>query len=130
LGLNNPNLLNAFAQFIREEYEVSPGFVTYNLVRFVELFRQEGMTLDGVTIMTPFNSIGYQMSPSREASEACLASLSKSNVIAMSLLAGGYLTLDQALEYLQRLPQHVGVAVGASTRQHAEDTFNRLRGLK
>jgi hypothetical protein len=48
----------------------------------------------------------------------------------MSLLAGGYLTLDQALQYLQSLPQHVGVAVGASTRQHAEDTFNRLRALK
>lgn len=130
LGLNNLNLLNAFAQFIREQYEVSPGFVTYNLVRFVELFRQEGMALEGVTIMTPFNSIGYQMSPSREASETCLASLSKSNVIAMSLLAGGYLTLNQALEYLQTLPQHVAVAVGASTRQHAEDTFNRLRALK
>jgi hypothetical protein len=130
LGLGNFNLLDAFAQFIREEYHVSPGFVTYNLVRFVELFRQQRMTLEGITIMTPFNSIGYQMSPSRQACETCLSSLSESNVIAMSLLAGGYLTLDQAIEYLQNLSRHVGVAVGVSTRQHAEETFNRLRTLK
>jgi len=88
LGLGNVNLLDAFARFIREKYHTSPGFVTYNLVRLADLFRQEGLTLDGLTIMAPFNSIGYQMSPSREACEASLSSLSGSKVIAMSLLAG------------------------------------------
>ena len=130
LGLGNLSLLDAFARLIREEYHLSPGFVTYNLARFVELFRQEEMTLKDVTIMTPFNSIGYQMSPSRQACETCLSSLSESNVIAMSLLAGGYLSLDQAVEYLRSLSRRVGVAVGVSTRQHAEETFSRLRTLK
>jgi len=129
LGLGNINLLDAFARLIREDWRMSPGFVTYNLVRFLELFRQEGMTLEGVTIMTPFNSIGYQMSPSREACEKCLTSLSGSNVIGMSLMAGGYLTLKQALEYLRNLAGHIGVAVGVSTRQHAEETFSQLKTL-
>jgi len=68
LGLRNVRMLGAFAQHIREKYHASPGFVTYNLVRFVEVFRQAGLALKDITIMTPFNSIGYQMSQSRQSS--------------------------------------------------------------
>lgn len=129
LGLGNLGLLDSFARYIREKYHASPGFVTYNLVRFVELFRKAGMTLEGITIMTPFNSIGFQMSPSRESCEACLSFLSESNVIAMSIMAGGYLTLDQAVEYLRGISANLGVAVGVSSTQHAEQTFMKLRTL-
>jgi hypothetical protein len=45
----------------------------------------------------------------------------------MSILAGGYLTLDQAIGYVRTLPNISGIAVGASTRQHAQKTFKRLR---
>lgn len=129
LGLGNIGLLDSFAQYIREKYHVSPGFVTYNLVSFVEGFRQAGISLEGMTIMTPFNSIGYQMSASRQSCEALLPSLSGSEVIAMSVMAGGYLTLDQAVEYLREISGKLGVAVGVSSRQHAVQTFMKLRNL-
>lgn len=127
LGLRDNQLLDAFAQHIREKYHARPGFVTYNLVTFVELFTKAGLTLEDVVIMTPFNSIGYQMSPSRQSSEACLSSLPKSNLIAMSIMAGGYLTVEHTLDYLRTLPKLSGVAVGVSSREHAEDTFKRLK---
>jgi hypothetical protein len=129
LGLQDVHLLDAFAQHIREKYHVSPGFVTYNLVRFVELFRKAGLVLEDLVIMTPFNSIGYQMSPSRQSCETYLSSLSESNVIAMSIMAGGYLTLEQAFEYVRGISRFSGVAVGVSSRQHTQETFTRLGTL-
>ena len=76
--------------------------------------------------MTPFNSIGFQMSPSREACELCLSGLSDADVIAMSIMAGGYLNLDQAFQYLRTLPKLSGVAIGASSKEHAEETFRKF----
>jgi len=129
LGFQEPQLLNLFAQHVRENYHVRPGFVTYNLVRFVDLFRDAGLSLKDVTIMTPFNSIGFQMSPSREACELCLSGLSEADVIAMSTMAGGYLDLDQAFQYLRTLPRLSGIAIGVSSKEHAKETFTKLRML-
>jgi hypothetical protein len=130
LGLRDVHLLDSFAQDVREEYHASPGFVTYNLVRFVELFRREGLELDDLTIMTPFNSVGYQMSTTRNACEECLASLSGTNLIAMSIMAGGYLKLDEAIDYLLTLPNLSGVAVGTSSKEHAHESFTRLKAIR
>jgi hypothetical protein len=129
LGLRDVHLLDASARHIREKYHVSPGFVTYNLVSFVELFRKAELALEDVVIMAPFNNVGYQMSPSRDSCEACLSSLPESNLIAMSIFAGGYLSLESALDYLRSLPRLPGVAVGVSSKRHAEETFTKLKSL-
>jgi hypothetical protein len=127
LGLRNVHLLGAFAQHIRERYHASPGFVTYNLVRFVEVFREAGLALKDTTIMTPFNSIGYQMSQSRQSCEDCLSVLNEGDVIAMSIMAGGYSKLDEAVNYISGLPKLFGVAVGVSSEEQARGTFAKLR---
>jgi len=129
LGLHNVRMLDAFAQHIREKYHANPGFVTYNLVRFVEVFRQAGLVLEDMTIMTPFNSIGYQMSQSRQSCEDCLSDLDEGDVIAMSIMAGGYSKLDDAVNYVSGLPKLSGVAAGVSSEEHARDTFSKLRSM-
>ena len=129
LGLQETNLLNLFAQHIQDSYNVRPGFVTYNLARFVGLSEEAGLSLKDVVIMTPFNSLGYQMSPSRNSCEASLSSLREGLVIAMSIMAGGYLNLDQATEYIRTLPNLSGIAVGVSSREHAQATFTKLRDV-
>lgn len=129
LGLRDVQLLDTFAQHIREKYHASPGFVTYNLVSFVELFRKAGLTMKDVAIMTPFNSVGYQMSPSRQSCEACLSDLPKTDLIAMSIMAGGYLKFDEAIDYICSLPNLSGVAAGVSSIEHARNTFTRLRAI-
>jgi hypothetical protein len=42
-------------------------------------------------------------------------------------MAGGYLTLDRAPEYIRTLPNLSGIAVGVSSREHAQATFAELR---
>jgi len=126
LGFQETSLLDLFAQHVRENYHVRPGFVTYNFPRFIKLFEEAGLSLKDVVIMTPFNSLGYQMSPSRDSCEASLSSLREGHVIAMSIMAGGFIRLDQAVEYVRTLPKLSGVAVGASSREHARDTFAKL----
>jgi hypothetical protein len=129
LGFHETNPLNIFARHVRDNYEVRPGFVTYNLARFVRLFEDEGLSLKDVVIMTPFNSLGYQMSPSRDSCEESLSNLSQGDVIAMSILAGGFLNLDQAVDYLRTLPGLSGVAVGVSSKEHVCNTFSKLKEI-
>jgi hypothetical protein len=130
LGFRETHLLNLFAQHVRDNYHVSPGFVTYNLARFVRLFEEAGLSLKDIIIMTPFNSLGYQMSPSRDACESSLSSLRGAHVIAMSIMAGGYLRLDEATDYLSTLPNLSGIAVGVSSKEHAQETFTKLGTLR
>jgi hypothetical protein len=129
LGLQETHLLDLFVHHVRDNYHARPGFVTYNLSRFIETFREAQMPLEDIVIMTPFNSKGFQMSPSKESCETCLSQLSEGDVIAMSVMAGGYLRLDEAVSYLQSLPRLSGTAVGASTKEHAQETFTKLRAL-
>jgi len=69
------------------------------------------------------------MSPSRDSCEASLSSLREAHVIAMSVMAGGYLKLDEAIDYVRTLPNLFGVAIGVSSKEHARDTFTRLRTM-
>jgi hypothetical protein len=129
LGIGEIDLLGLFAQHVRDNYNVKPGFVTYNFPRLIGFFEAEGFSLNDVVLMTPFNSLGYQMSPSRDSCEASLSSLGEAHVIAMSIMAGGYLSLDQAFDYVRTLPELSGVAVGVSSKEHARESFTKLRVL-
>lgn len=125
------DLFEGFIEHIRDSGEhASPGFVTRNFARFVKFFREEALPLRDVVIMTPFNSIGFQMNPSREACETSLRNLgTEAEVIAMSILAAGYIQVDQAVEYFKTLKNLSGAAVGVSSKQHAKETFSKLRTL-
>jgi hypothetical protein len=129
VSLQAAHLVDYYMRHVRDEYHVKPGFVTRNLVRFVKFFEDFGLSLKDTVIMTPVNRAGFQMNPSKESCELCLSHIQDSDVIAMSILAGGYLTLDEAVEYLRSLPNLSGIVVGVSSKEHAEKTFTRLRTL-
>jgi hypothetical protein len=122
------DLLNSYIEHVHDNYHTNPGFVTRNFGTFVESF-QEKIPLKDVVIMAPFNAIGFQMNPSKQSCEKHLAELTNGNVIAVSVLAAGYLRLNDAIEYIKTLPNLSGVAVGVSSVEHAEDTFTVLRTL-
>ena len=122
-------MFESFIQHIRDKWHAVPGFVTRNFTSLVDLFREIDRPLRDIVIMSPFNSIGYQMNPSRQSCEACLSKMSEANVIAMSILAGWYISLDDATAYVKNLPNISGVAIGVSSIDHAETTFARLRKL-
>jgi hypothetical protein len=51
------------------------------------------------------------------------------NVIAMSILASGFLTLRDSLEYLREHPEIKSFVVGVSTQEHAMETFPEMRKI-
>lgn len=122
-------MFQSFSRHIRDKWHTVPGFVTRNFTKFVDLFSEMNQPLSDIVIMAPFNSIGYQMNPSRQSCEACLSKMSESNVIAMSILAGGYLSLDDAVSYIRNFSNVSGVAIGVSSLDHAETTFLKLKEL-
>jgi hypothetical protein len=67
------------------------------------------------------------MSPSREECEKALLNVPDTEVIAMSVLASGYINLPEAIDYINGIPQLKGIVVGVSREQHARDfkTFKK-----
>ena len=103
---------------------VTPGFVTRNFPRFVEFCQVEGLPIREAVIMTPFNKIGFQMTPSREQAEKVLHNHGL-NVIAMSIMAGGQIPLVDAIDYVGSLNLE-SVTVGVSSPSQADETFTAL----
>ncbi|MEM1582421.1 MAG: hypothetical protein QXK89_07940 [Candidatus Bathyarchaeia archaeon] len=106
---------------------ITPGFNTGNFAFLVKKFREWGISLEDVVIAAPFNKVGFQMVPSSEECEKALASLPKPNVLAISILAAGYLKPEEAVDYIAGLPNIKGVAVGVSKEKHATQTFRLLK---
>ena len=112
-----------------QDHGITPGFDTRNYPLLLEKLEGWGIDLSRIIVATPFNSIGFQMAPSREACEARLALGNGPCVIAFGILASGHITLQEAADYLGTLPNLKGVAAGVSTEQHARETFRVLRDV-
>ena len=106
---------------------LKPGFNTGNFALLVKKFKEWEISLKDIVIAAPFNKIGFQMVPSKEECEKTLAELPKPNVLAISILAAGYLKPEEAIDYIATLPNIKGVAVGVSKEKHANETFSLLR---
>ena len=129
VSFRSVEVFESFINHIRSRWHVKPGFVTRNFSSFVDLFREMNQPLNEITIMTPFNSIGFQMNPSRQSCEDSLSKINGANVIAMSILAGGYIPLDHAVVYISNLSNLSGVVIGVSSADHAERTFTTMQKL-
>lgn len=106
---------------------LSPGFNTCNFPFLVRQLNDWHIPLDDVVIAAPFNKIGFQMNPTKQACEESLRSLPAPGLVAISVLAAGYLKPQEAVGYIAALPNVRGVAVGVSTNAHAEGTFRLLK---
>jgi hypothetical protein len=122
LALNLDWLFKAYVDFM-SKHEYTPGFNTCNFSYLVNKFNGWGIDPAKVIIAAPFNRIGFEMNPSREECERALKGLSEPCLIAISILAAGYLKLDEAMEYIASLPNVKGAAVGVSKEKHARETF-------
>ncbi|MEM2292082.1 MAG: hypothetical protein QXX41_02295 [Nitrososphaerota archaeon] len=105
---------------------IVPGFNTGNFAFLVEKFREWNISLEDIVIAAPFNKVGFQMVPSKEACEKALRNMPSPNVLAISILAAGYLKPKEAIDYISGLPNIKGVAVGISKEKHASETFKLL----
>ena len=127
VGLRIPNILQEYCKQVQSKYEVAPGLVTRNFPKLVKLIELFTFSSNSAAVMTPFNAIGFQMNPSKGTCEKALSEARDVKVIAMSILAGGALGLDDAMRYLNGLSSRVSCVVGVSTTYQAFETFSRLK---
>ena len=116
-----------YVAFAQDRIHVIPGFVTRNFPRFLDFMKESEIPLNEVVVLTPFNKVGFQMNPSKQECENALSGAGNVNVIAMSLLAGGYLSLVSAVNYLKSIPRVNSCVIGVSTESHARETFATLK---
>jgi hypothetical protein len=100
--------------------KITPGFNTGNFVYLVNKFNEWQLDVSKTLILTPFNKVGFQVTPSIAECEKTLSLLPKANVIAISVLASGYIQPKEALEYIANLPNIRGIAVGISKEHHTK----------
>ena len=93
----------------------------------VNRFTEWGINFDNIGITTPFNALGFQMHPTKNDCEHALSRITGSEVIIFSILAGGLLSLPEALGYIKSLPNIHGIAVGVSKKEQAEESFMFLQ---
>jgi hypothetical protein len=127
LSLQMNELFERYIDHVNSSYHVKAGLVTRNFARMVEYFEQSSLPFDKVIFMTPFNKIGFQMNPSREACEKALKRRPDIDVIAMSVLSAGLLRVEEAIEYIGSVPNLESVVVGVSSVEHARTTFAALK---
>jgi hypothetical protein len=120
LSLNLKSIFQSFQEHLREEYGVEAGLVTKNFPLLVD--RLEDWNLTFSTIMTSFNRVGFQMNPSKRSCEHSLLKYD-GKVIAMSVLAGGFLEPNEAYSYILSQPKIRSVVIGISSVSHAKKTF-------
>ena len=126
LALNLDWLFKSYVDFMLK-LGIKPGFETRNFAHLVNKLREWSIDSGEMIIATPFNKVGFQMNPSGAECEKALASIPEPDVIAMSILAAGYLKPPEAIKYIRSLPNLVGVVVGVSKEQHAHETFKLLK---
>ena len=104
-----------------------PGFETRNFPFLIKKFREWNIAFSDLELVSSFNKIGFQMNPSKTVCEETLAEIPECSIIAMSILAAGYINLNDAADYIKNLPNLKGVVVGVSKEKHANETFSYLK---
>lgn len=126
VGLDLFDILEFFIDYIDKKYHVSPAFCTLNSPMTLNYLDKHG--IKNPVLMAPFNPIGFQMNPSREAAENSLRTVS-SQTIAMSTLAAGFISPAEAAAYLSSLPEIKSIVIGASSRKHIDESFAHLKNI-
>jgi hypothetical protein len=106
---------------------ITPGFNTGNFVYLVNKFKEWTIDPKEILILAPFNKVGFQMMPNVDECERALKMLPAPSVLAMSIMAAGFLKPEEAIDYIASLPNIKGVAVGVSKEKHAKGTFESLK---
>jgi hypothetical protein len=129
LALDLDWLFKSYVKFFSKS-TIRPGFETRNFPYLVKKLKDWNMDMSKITITASFNKVGFQMNPSKVECEKALNDSSGAQIIAMSILAAGYLKLDDAAEYLNTVENLNGVVVGVSKASQALETFRLLQKLK
>lgn len=125
LGLNLDWFFKYYIKFFSKS-KTRPGFETRNFPYLVQKFKEWHIDINNLIITCSFNKIGFQMNPSQSECEKTLREMPQAEIIAMSVLAAGYLRPSDAVQYITNLPNVSHIVVGVSKESQARETFKLL----
>lgn len=118
LSLDADRAFGEYFDCVKRRFGTKAGIITLNLPLLVAHLKDWGLT-PGM-IMSPINPYGFDMNPSREDVERCIRE-SDYRVLAMNVMGGGSVSLEDAASYIKGLNGIDSVVIGASSRKHMEE---------
>tara|TARA_B100000989_G_scaffold296147_1_gene278729 strand:+ start:10560 stop:11435 length:876 start_codon:yes stop_codon:yes gene_type:complete len=117
VSLGRHDIINFYCEFIKKNYSCTPGFATKNLISFLKLVDEQ--KIGDISILTHINKIGYEMNPNQKNVEEAIKK-TKNNIICMSILASGYLNINEGLDYVkkQNINNNLSTVIGCSSEKH------------
>jgi len=113
LGLGAEDAFRMFADHIAKRYSAEPGFITMNLPRLLDVLERLG--IDNPIICANINKIGFRMSGGPALYEQTIAQR-RFRPVAMSVLASGAISPQEAVAYVAGQPGIESIVFGASSR--------------
>ncbi|CAN7629196.1 hypothetical protein LJR235_004715 [Pararhizobium sp. LjRoot235] len=119
LGIGFEDAFGIFAEHVKSKYGAEPGFITMNMPRLLEALERQG--IDNPIVCSNINKIGFRMCGGMELYEETIRT-KRFRPIAMSVLASGALTADEAISYVAGLGKVESIVFGASSAQNIKQT--------
>lgn len=119
VGIGIKEIFIEFAKHVKKKYCVDPAFITMNTPATVDFLLDCG--IENPIVCSSINKIGYVMCPNRETVEETI--LTKPfRPMAMSILASGAISPQEAVKYIVGLGKIQSITFGASTLSHIKQT--------
>jgi len=115
LSLELSEAFSQYLEYVKDEMQLKPGFITLNFPRFKT--KMEEWDLGAPPVMTPVNLKGFDMNPSREQVESSIGCYA-GYIAAMNILGGGAYSVEEAGNYLTSMRNIKSCVVGASSGEH------------
>lgn len=119
LGMGMLDFFVAFADYVQEEYQSEPGFITMNFPFLLKVLEER--SIRNPIICTSINKIGFRMPGGIESYEKTISN-GRCRVIAMQTLAAGAIPPKKAIEYVCQQKGIHSILYGASTKSHIKQT--------
>lgn len=119
LGMGFDEAFKIFADHVREKYNAEPGFITMNMPRLLDVLDRLG--IDNPIVCANINKIGFRMAGGMALYEETIRTR-RFRPIAMSVLASGALSADEAISYVADLGKVEAVVFGASSAGNIRNT--------
>ena len=122
VALNRLDIIVYYNDYVKKKCGCSAGFATKNLLHFNKLIKDAN--LEDIYILTHVNKIGFEMNPSQKIVEEAIKN-TKQKIICMSVLASGYLNIEEGLDYVKNLNnKNLSTVIGCSSSKHISEYIN------
>ncbi len=115
LGLGMKGAFRKFAEHVRDHYGAEPGFITMNMPRLLDLLDDAG--IENPIVCSSINTIGFRMCGGIEAYQRALSER-RFRAMAMSVLASGAISPQEAVKWVCSQPNIQSIVFGASSRSN------------